>query len=54
MLRLIERYTGSTIPAHVIPGLEPRARSREPASRRHSRSGMMTGNGGREWSRTRR
>jgi len=54
MLRLIERYTGSSIPAHVIPGLEPRARNRDAASRRHSRSGMMTGNGGRERSRTRR
>jgi superfamily II DNA/RNA helicase len=26
-LRQIERYTGTAIPAHVIPGLEPRPRS---------------------------
>ena len=54
MLRLIERYTGAAIPAHVIPGLEPRARNRDAASRWQSRSGMMAGNGGRERSRTRR
>jgi len=34
-LRQIERYTGSAIPTHVIPGLEPRARahSNAPANR---------------------
>ncbi len=30
-LRQIERYTGSAIPTHVIPGLEPRARSHSTA-----------------------
>jgi superfamily II DNA/RNA helicase len=34
-LRQIERYTGAAIPAHVIPGLEPRGRiSRESETRR--------------------
>jgi len=42
-LRQIERYTGSAIPAHVIPGLEPRARSAAPPVRRPQRSGMMDG-----------
>ena len=40
-LRQIERYTGLAIPAHVIPGLEPRARNQNAASRRPQRSGMM-------------
>ncbi len=36
-LRQIERYTGASIPAHVIPGLEPRARhARESDARRPS------------------
>ena len=52
MLRLIERYTGSAIPAHVIPGLEPRARNQNAASRRPQRGGMMAGKGGKERFRT--
>jgi len=52
MLRLIERYTGSAIPAHVIPGLEPRARNQNAASRRPQRGGMMAGKGGKERWRT--
>ena len=31
-LRQIERYTGAAIPTHVIPGLEPRARSHSGAA----------------------
>jgi hypothetical protein len=52
MLRLIERYTGAAIPAHVIPGLEPRARNQNAASRRPQRGGMMAGKGGKERFRT--
>ena len=52
MLRLIERYTGAAIPAHVIPGLEPRARNHDAASRRPHRGGMMAGKGGKERWRT--
>jgi superfamily II DNA/RNA helicase len=44
-LRLIERYTGASIPAHVIPGLEPRARNQTAAVRRPARGGMMDGKG---------
>jgi len=42
-LRQIERYTGASIPAHVIPGLEPRARNQNAAVRQ--RGGMMNGKG---------
>ena len=52
MLRLIERYTGASIPAHVIPGLEPRARNHDASSRRPQRGGMMAGKGGKERWRT--
>jgi len=52
MLRLIERYTGSSIPAHVIPGLEPRARNQNAASRRPQRGGIMAGKGSKERWRT--
>jgi len=41
-LRQIERYTGSAIPTHVLPGLEPRARERTAAPSRprsHSTNG---------------
>ncbi len=39
-LRQIERFTGSAIPTHVIPGLEPRARAHSGADApRHSRGG---------------
>ncbi|MCC7327223.1 MAG: DEAD/DEAH box helicase [Burkholderiales bacterium] len=31
-IRTIERFTGATIPAHVIPGLEPRVRASAPAA----------------------
>jgi superfamily II DNA/RNA helicase len=31
-IRTIERFTGAVIPAHVIPGLEPRARASAPAA----------------------
>ncbi len=31
-IRTIERFTGAAIPAHVIPGLEPRARALAPAA----------------------
>ena len=44
-LRQIERYTGAPIPAHVIPGLEPRARGNRPAPR-PQRGGMMDGKRG--------
>jgi superfamily II DNA/RNA helicase len=44
-LRQIERYTGASIPAHVIPGLEPRARNQDAAVRRPQRGGMMNGKG---------
>jgi superfamily II DNA/RNA helicase len=46
-LRQIERYTGASIPAHVIPGLEPRARHQNAAVRRPQRGGMMKGAGAR-------
>jgi superfamily II DNA/RNA helicase len=52
-LRQIERYTGAAIPAHVIPGLEPRARRQSAPARRPQRSGMMDSRGGerdRRWS----
>ena len=42
-LRQIERFTGSAIPAHVIPGLEPRQRNHAAAVRRPQRGGMMNG-----------
>jgi len=45
-LRQIERYTGASIPAHVIPGLEPRPRNQNAAVRRPQRGGMMNGKGG--------
>jgi len=55
-LRQIERYTGTAIPAHVIPGLEPRARppraperraaAGKPAYRNAPRSGARTTAGG--------
>jgi hypothetical protein len=47
-LRQIERYTGAAIAAHVIPGLEPRARSAG-----HDRAGGGAGRsaGGKESSR---
>ena len=44
-LRQIERYTGASIPAHVIPGLEPRARNQNATVRRPQRGGMMNGKG---------
>lgn len=44
-LRQIERYTGSAIPAHVIPGLEPRARNQNAAARRPQRGGIIGGRG---------
>jgi superfamily II DNA/RNA helicase len=44
-LRQIERYTGASIPAHVIPGLEPRPRNQNATVRRPQRSGMMNGSG---------
>ena len=44
-LRQIERYTGASIPAHVIPGLEPRARHPSAVVRRPQRGGMMNGRG---------
>jgi superfamily II DNA/RNA helicase len=40
-LRQIERYTGAAIAAHVIPGLEPRARGAG-----HERAGSNAGKGG--------
>jgi superfamily II DNA/RNA helicase len=49
-LRQIERYTGTAIPAHVIPGLEPRAIKQGALPRRPQRGGMMNGNGAaRRW-----
>ena len=45
MLRQIERYTGAAIPAHVIPGLEPRHRRQSGAPRRSMPGGMMNGKG---------
>ncbi len=36
MMRTIERFTGAAIPAHVIPGLEPRARASSEHARRPS------------------
>jgi len=33
-IRTIERFTGAPIPAHVIPGLEPRARATAPSQAR--------------------
>jgi superfamily II DNA/RNA helicase len=49
-LRQIERYTGTAIPAHVIPGLEPRATKQGALPRRPQRGGMMNGNGAaRRW-----
>ncbi|HSU43705.1 MAG TPA: DEAD/DEAH box helicase [Casimicrobiaceae bacterium] len=44
-LRQIERYTGAAIPAHVIPGLEPRARPQNAAPKRPYGGGMMKGRG---------
>ena len=38
-IRTIERFTGAAIPAHVIPGLEPRARSSASAHVRPSAPG---------------
>jgi superfamily II DNA/RNA helicase len=39
-LRQIERFTGTSIPTHVIPGLEPRGRAHSGADApRHSRGG---------------
>jgi len=42
-LRQIERYTGSAIPAHVIPGLEPRVRRQSLPTRGSKPGGMMNG-----------
>jgi len=39
-LRTIERLTGAAIPAHVIPGLEPRARASAPAAGHARRTGF--------------
>jgi superfamily II DNA/RNA helicase len=38
-IRTIERFTGAAIPAHVIPGLEPRTRSSAPSHDRPSAPG---------------
>jgi superfamily II DNA/RNA helicase len=51
-LRQIERYTGAAIPTHVIPGLEPRARNQNAASRRPQRGGVPTGKSGKDRWRT--
>ncbi|MEO9161038.1 MAG: DEAD/DEAH box helicase [Casimicrobiaceae bacterium] len=45
-LRQIERYTGASIPAHVIPGLEPRPRNQNATVRRPQRGGMMNARAG--------
>ena len=45
-LREIERYTGAAIPAHVIPGLEPRPRRQSAAPRGSKTGGMMNGRRG--------
>jgi len=42
-LRTIERFTGATIAAHTIPGLEPRARSSSPVDARRSGAGKPSG-----------
>jgi len=42
-LRQIERYTGAAIPAHVLPGLEPRARMQSTPPRRSKAGGIMNG-----------
>ncbi|MFO1314404.1 MAG: DEAD/DEAH box helicase [Burkholderiales bacterium] len=39
-LRTIERITGAAIPAHVIPGLEPRARAAAPGTAHARRPGF--------------
>jgi superfamily II DNA/RNA helicase len=44
-LRQIERYTGAAIPAHVIPGLEPRVRAQGAVAKRPFGGGMMKGRG---------
>ena len=44
-LRQIERYTGAAIPAHVIPGLEPRVRTQNGVPKRPYGGGMMKGRG---------
>jgi superfamily II DNA/RNA helicase len=44
-LRQIERYTGAAIPAHVIPGLEPRVRTQNAVPKRPYGGGMMKGRG---------
>ena len=46
-LRTIERLTGATIPAHVIPGLEPRARASAPAAGHARRTGFANSPSGR-------
>jgi superfamily II DNA/RNA helicase len=51
-LRQIERYTGSAIPAHVIPGLEPRGRSHHVAARRPQRGSIMDAKGAKDRWRT--
>jgi superfamily II DNA/RNA helicase len=44
-LRQIERYTGAAIPAHVIPGLEPRVRPQNAVPKRPYGGGIMKGRG---------
>ena len=46
-LRTIERLTGAAIPAHVIPGLEPRARASAAPARRPGFGKPAPGRGGR-------
>ena len=48
-IRTIERFTGAAIPAHVIPGLEPRARATHDAPTRRPGFGGKPAARGRTW-----
>jgi len=48
-IRTIERFTGAAIPAHVIPGLEPRARATHDAPARRPGFGGKPAARGRTW-----
>ena len=48
-IRTIERFTGAAIPAHVIPGLEPRARATHDAPARRPGFGAKPAARGRTW-----
>ncbi len=48
-IRTIERFTGAAIPAHVIPGLEPRARSTSDTTARRPGFGAKPAARGRTW-----